>query len=113
MTEKLIWRDLKVRAVHVPLRRPVVSKVGVFEKLPLILLDLETEQGIVGRSYLVPYLSAAVRYIIPVIRDLAEARKGTPVAPFDGYERGRKAARTGRPRGRIVDRRLGRRRSGV
>src|SRR5215470_6262676 len=91
MTEKLIWRDLKVRAVHVPLRRPVISKVGVFEKMPLILLDLETEQGIVGHSYLVPYLSAAVRYIIPAIRDLAEARKGTPVAPFDVYERGRKA----------------------
>ena len=91
MTEKLIWRDLKVRAVHVPLRRPVISKVGVFEKMPLILLDLETEQGIVGRSYLVAYLSAAVRYIIPAVHDLADARKGTPVAPFDVYERGRKA----------------------
>ena len=91
MTEKLIWRDLKVRAVQVPLRRPVISKVGVFEKLPLILLDLETEQGIVGRSYLIPFLRAAVRCIIPAIRDLAEARKGTPVAPFDVYERGRKA----------------------
>src|SRR5215467_1423176 len=91
MTEKLIWQDLKVRVVHVPLRRPVVSKVGMFERLPLILLDLETEQGIVGRSYVVPYLSGAVRYIIPAIRDLAAARRGKPVAPFDGYEQGRKA----------------------
>ncbi len=91
MTEKLIWRDLKVRAVQVPLRRPVVSKVGMFEKVPLILLDLETEQGIVGRSYLVPYLSHAVRYLVPAIRDLAAARKGKPVAPFDSYEQGRKS----------------------
>ncbi len=90
MTDTLIWRELKVRAVHVPLRRPVVSKVGVFEKLPLILLDLETEQGIVGRSYITPYLSSAARYVVPAIRDLAAARQGKPVAPFDAYEKGRK-----------------------
>lgn len=29
-----------------------------------------------------------MRYIIPAIEDLAEAAKGQPVAPFDGYRRG-------------------------
>ena len=91
MTGKLIWRDLQVRAVEVPLRRPVISKVGLFEKIPLILLDLETEQGIVGRSYIVPYLTSAVHYLVPVLRDLGAAQKGRPVAPFDSYGQGRKA----------------------
>ena len=91
MTGKLIWRDLQVRAVEVPLRRPVISKVGLFDKIPLILLDLETEQGIVGRSYIVPYLTSAVHYLVPVLRDLGAAQKGRPVAPFDSYGQGRKA----------------------
>ena len=43
-----------VRPVLVPLRRPVVSRVGTYEQWPLILIDLYTEQGIIGRSYLAP-----------------------------------------------------------
>ena len=42
-----------------PLRRPVVSKVGLFNDWPLILIDLQTEEGVVGRSYLEPYLKNA------------------------------------------------------
>ena len=60
-----------------PLRQPVVSKVGLFKDWPLILIDLHTEEGIVGRSYLEPYLKNAARYIVPAIHDLARcaARK--------------------------------------
>ena len=43
-----------VRPVLVPLRRPVVSRVGIYEQWPLILIDLHTEQGVIGRSYLAP-----------------------------------------------------------
>jgi mandelate racemase len=60
--EKLTFKSVEVRAVCVPLRRPVVSKVGLFKDWPLILIDLQTEEGVVGRSYLEPYLkNAAVR----------------------------------------------------
>ena len=65
-----------VRPVLVPLRRPVVSRVGIYEQWPLILIDLHTEQGVIGRSYLAPYLRQAVRYIVPAIHDLAAARQG-------------------------------------
>jgi mandelate racemase len=69
----------------------VVSRVGLFEEWPLILIDLQTREGIVGRSYLAPYLKQAVRYIVPAIQDLAAARQGKPIAPLDDFATGRKA----------------------
>jgi mandelate racemase len=77
-----------VRPVIVPLKRPVISKVGSFRDWPLILIDLYTNEGVVGRSYLEPYLKNSFRYIIPAIEDLAAAAQGQPVAPLDAYRRG-------------------------
>lgn len=85
---QLTLKSVRARSVLVPLRRPIVSKVGLFRDWPMILLDLYTNEGIVGHSYLEPYLKQSVRYIIPAIQDLAEAAKGQPLAPFDGYHRG-------------------------
>jgi mandelate racemase len=62
---RLTLRSAEVRSVSVPLKRPVVSKVGLFDRWPLILIDLDTEEGIVGRSYLEPYLERSVRYLVP------------------------------------------------
>src|ERR1700685_2565088 len=55
----LVVRDVAVRPVVVPLRRPLATKVGDFSQWPLLLIDVATEQGIVGRGYLGPYLSRA------------------------------------------------------
>ena len=82
-------REVELHAVSIPLKRPVVSKVGLFNRWPMILIDLHTEEGIVGRSYLEPYLERSVRYLVPAIRDLAEARKGRPIAPLDDFRMGR------------------------
>jgi mandelate racemase len=85
---RLTVKGATVRPVVVPLRRPIISKVGSFSDWPLILIDLYTDEGIVGHSYLEPYLKQSFRYIIPAIEDLAAASKGKPVAPFDAYRRG-------------------------
>ena len=85
---KLTLKRVRARPVLVPLKRPVVSRVGLFRDWPLILIDLYTNEGIVGRSYLEPYLKQAARYIVPAIQDLAEAAKGKPVAPFEAFRRG-------------------------
>ncbi len=47
---RLTFRSVNVRPVLVPLTRPVVSRVGHFDLWPLILIDLQTEEGIVGRT---------------------------------------------------------------
>lgn len=85
---QLTLKSVRARPVVVPLKRPVVSKVGLFREWPLILIDLYTNEGVVGHSYLEPYLKKSARYIVPVIEDLAEAAKGQTVAPFDAYRRG-------------------------
>ena len=86
----LTLKRVRARPVLVPLARPVVAKVGQFERWPLILIDAETEQGVVGRSYLEPYIAKSARYLVPAIEDLAEALAGKPVAPLDAYGAGRR-----------------------
>ena len=91
MERRLTYESVDVRPVVVPLRRPVLSKVGRFDEWPLILIDLRTREGVTGRSYLEPYLRHSARYIVPALRDLAEARRGRPVRPLEDFQSGRKA----------------------
>src|SRR5438034_10347761 len=81
--EKLTFRSVTARPVLVPLRRPIVSKVGLFDQWPMILIELATEQGVVGRSYLEPYLKHAARYIMLAIHDLAQQRKCHAIRPIE------------------------------
>ena len=85
---RLTFKSVRMRPVAVPLKRPIVSKVGLYHDWPLILIDLYTHEGIVGHSYLEPYLKRAARYIVPAIEDLAELAKDKPLAPFDDFRRG-------------------------
>jgi mandelate racemase len=91
MPERLTLKSIDVRGVLVPLRRKVVSKVGFFDHWPMILIDLHTDQGITGRSYLEPYLRQSLRYLIPAIRDLAAARIGKQIAPTDDFQAGHRS----------------------
>ena len=91
MPETLTLKSVTVRSVSVPLRRPVVSKVGLFREWPLILIDLYTNEGMVGRSYLEPYLKHASRYIVPAIEDLATAQTGKRLAPLDTFHSNRRS----------------------
>jgi len=83
--EKLTFESVRVRAVLLPMKRPIVAKVGTYPEWPFILIDVKTKEGIVGHSYLEPYLKKAVRYIGPAIEDMAEAFKGRQLAPLDLY----------------------------
>jgi mandelate racemase len=89
--EKLTLKSVDVRAVVVPLRRPVVSKVGLFKEWPLILIDLHTNEGIVGRSYLEPYLKNAVRNIVPMIEDISARLIGQSLGPLDRFDENRRS----------------------
>jgi mandelate racemase len=84
-------KHVDVRTVVVPLKRPVVSKVGQFAEWPLILIDAYTADGIVGRSYLEPYLVNSMRYIAPAIRDLAARCEGQELAPLVHFQANRRA----------------------
>lgn len=85
MTQQLTLESVKVRALSVPLRRPIVAKVGAFDKWPFILIDVHTKEGVVGHSYLEPYVSKLVKPIIGVIESIADEFIGKPIAPLDVY----------------------------
>ena len=54
----------------------------------MILIDLHTKEGVVGRSYLEPYIAKSARYLVPMLEDLFEFFKGKPVAPATDYKAG-------------------------
>jgi mandelate racemase len=78
--------DVTVRAVVVPLRRPLATRVGDFARWPMVLIDVRTEQGVTGRGYIAPYLTGATAALLPALRDLGEALRGRPVAPAAAFQ---------------------------
>jgi mandelate racemase len=85
---KLTLESVRIRAVSVPLKRPIVARVGEYRKWPFILIDVHTKEGIVGRSYLEPYIEKSCRYLSQTISDLADTLVGKPLAPLDAYRDG-------------------------
>src|ERR1039457_3453571 len=81
----LVVRDVTVRAVVVPLGRPLATKVGDFSQWPLLLIDVTTEQGITGRGYLAPYLTRATAALRTILADLGAGRRRQPVSPAAAY----------------------------
>ena len=89
--EHLTFKDLRARPVVLKLKRPVVARIATITDWPLILIDLYTEEGIVGRSYLEPYIVKSMRYLVPALNDLADMLKGRKVAPVEVYHAARRS----------------------
>jgi mandelate racemase len=89
--EALTVRSITARAVVLRLKRPVVARIATITDWPLILIDLQTDQGVVGRSYLEPYTIKTMRYLVPALHDLGQALKGQRVAPVELYITARKS----------------------
>jgi mandelate racemase len=53
--KSLTLKSIRARPVVLKLERPIVARIATIPDWPLILIDLYTEEGIVGRSYLEPY----------------------------------------------------------
>ncbi|MEE9317478.1 MAG: enolase C-terminal domain-like protein [Rhodospirillales bacterium] len=91
----LTIRGLSLRSVVVPMARPLVTRVVTIEKAAFVLIDLETEEGVTGRSYLFGYSKAGNDCLLPPLGWLSDAMKGervTPDAPPDQlFDKARKA----------------------
>jgi mandelate racemase len=75
-------RSLRATPVNVPLTRPHPTAGGVVESAPLVLVDLETDQGVTGRSYVFCYTSIALKPITDLIDALQPLIQGDAVAPL-------------------------------
>ncbi len=76
-------RSIRARAVAAPIKRPLATSVGTVSVAALLLLDLETDSGIVGRSYLFAIGKHNLAPLAKLVEAMADMVKGDPVAPFD------------------------------
>src|SRR6266508_3028907 len=89
--ESLTFKSIRARPVVLKLERPVVARIATITDWPLILIDLTTDEGIVGRSYLEPYTEKAMRYLIPALHDFGAMLVGRRVTPIELYDLARKS----------------------
>jgi len=80
---KLRIKSVRVRAVAAPMKRPLATSTGAVSVAPLLLIDLHTDAGIVGRSYLFAIGRTNLKPIAALVEGMAEMLKGDAVAPFD------------------------------
>jgi len=76
-------RGVKARAVVVPLKRPVKNAFGLIDAGPLVLIDVETDQGVTGRSYIFAYTRLTLKSLVLLIEEIGRDLVGKAIAPFD------------------------------
>jgi mandelate racemase len=78
----LTIRRIRTRSVSAPMKRPLRTSVGTVANAPLVLIDIETEEGIVGHAYLFAYVPALCAPLQAVIADMATQLSGDRIAPM-------------------------------
>lgn len=83
MTALLTLRAIHATAVEVPMARPLGTSALTMRTAPLLLIDLETEEGVTGHAYLFCYTRIAPGPIAAVLADIQDAVRGERLAPVD------------------------------
>ncbi len=65
------------------MKRPLATSTGSISVAPLLLIDLQTDAGAVGRSYLWTPGQQHLAAVAKLLEAMAETLKGDAVAPFD------------------------------
>jgi len=76
-------RSVKARAVVAPISRPVKNAFGVIEAAPLVLIDVVTDQGLTGHSYIFAYTKLTLKPLVHLIEEIGRDLTGKAIAPFD------------------------------
>ncbi|MGY3623154.1 mandelate racemase [Bradyrhizobium sp. USDA 3686] len=79
-------RSLKVRTCVVPLDPEVQTASGRVPVAPLVLIDLETDAGMIGSSYIFTYTPVALKPTAELVRGMEVVIKGRPLAPTTLYD---------------------------
>ncbi len=82
MQAELIIRSLKARPVNVPMQRPLYTGGGAVSIAPLVLIDIQTEEGVTGCSYVFCYTPIALQAVTQLLINLEAVIKGEPLAPL-------------------------------
>ena len=75
--------SIRYRAVSAPMKRPLATSVATLTTSALLLIDLETDAGIVGRSYLFGMGRQNLAPMASLVAAMTEMVKGDEVAPLE------------------------------
>lgn len=78
---KLTIRGVRTTPVLVPMTYALGTSAARVTEAPLLLIDLETEEGITGRTYLFCYRPSGARAVALLIEDAVSLIKGEDVRP--------------------------------
>ena len=79
----LTIRGVRTTPVLVPMTFALGTSAARVTEAPLLLIDLETDQGIVGRTYLFCYRSSGARAIALLVEDAAQLIRGQRISPVE------------------------------
>jgi mandelate racemase len=83
----LTIRNLRAVGVEVPMTYALGTSRGTITKAQLLLIDLETEEGITGRSYVFCYLRSAAPAIAALLGEVLQVTRGEAIVPLDLWNR--------------------------
>ena len=86
-TPRLTVRNIRAVGVLVPMTYVLGTSADAVRSAPLLLVDVDTEEGITGRSYVFCYLPAAAPAITTFLAELLGLVKGDRVAPADVWSK--------------------------
>src|SRR6266700_2181790 len=81
----LTVRSVTTRAVAVPLNFALGTSVTVIRTVPLLLVDLLTDEGSVGHAYLFSYTPAGAKSIALLLAEAVDLINSQPVKPDTIY----------------------------
>ena len=77
----LTVRAIRAVAVEVPMRYVLGTSAAAVRAAPLLLVDVETAEGVTGRTYLFCYMRAAAPAIVSFLQEIEHAVRGERIAP--------------------------------
>src|SRR5947209_19526152 len=80
---ELTIRSTRVTPVLVPMTYALGTSAARVTEAPLLLINLETEEGVTGRTYLFCYRPSGARAIALLVQDAASLIKGEQARPAD------------------------------
>lgn len=78
----LTIRSVNARIVKVPLRFTLGTSADVVRAVPIVLVDILTDQGVVGRAYAFAYTDAGAAAIASLVREAVDLAQGCAAAPL-------------------------------
>ncbi len=87
MKPALTLRDIRAVGVEVPMTYALGTSRGAIAKAPLLLVDVDTDEGVTGRAYIWCYLPEVMPAVASILNAVRDTVKGDPVAPADLYSK--------------------------